>query len=140
MSRIVVFAGCLAGFIFTASPASAFLKVCNMTSSRVGIAIGYKDPKGWVSEGWWNIASHNCEVLLKDDLIARYYYVHALDYDRDDTWPGKSTMCTKDKKFKIRGAKDCEKRGYKSSKFFEVDTNNERDWKVKLTEEGATGQ
>ena len=65
-----------------AEPAAADLKLCNMTASRVGVAIGYKDDKGWVSEGWWNVAAQTCEVLLKGSLVARYYYIHALDYDR----------------------------------------------------------
>ena len=40
-----------------ASPALADFKLCNNTSSRIGVAIGYKDDKGWVSEGWWNVGA-----------------------------------------------------------------------------------
>ena len=54
-----------------ASPALADLKLCNTTASRVGVAIGYKDAEGWATEGWWNIASHTCETLLKGVLIGR---------------------------------------------------------------------
>jgi uncharacterized membrane protein len=57
-------------------PARADLKLCNNTASRIGVAIGYKDDKGWVSEGWWNVTSQTCEVLLKGPLVARFYYVH----------------------------------------------------------------
>ena len=65
-----------------ATPAQADLKLCNTTASRVGVAIGYKDAEGWATEGWWNIASHTCETLLKGVLIGRFYYIHAIDYDR----------------------------------------------------------
>ena len=68
--------------------AHADLKLCNSTDSRIGIAIGYKDTDGWTTEGWWNVASHSCETLLKGNLIARYYYVHAVDYDRGGEWRG----------------------------------------------------
>lgn len=140
MSRTVIRLGFLIGFLFaTALPASADLKLCNTTSSRVGVAIGYKDEKGWVSEGWWNVASQTCEVLLKGTLVARYFYVHALDYDRGGEWGGKNFMCTGDKAFTIRGEQDCSGRGYKRSGFFEVDTKEEKEWTVRLTDPGEGG-
>ncbi len=43
-------------------------------------------------------------------------------------------MCTDDKSFTIRGTDDCEKRGHKRTGFFEVDTGEERDWTVRLTD------
>ena len=36
-------------------------------------------------------------------LIARYYYIFAVDYDKGGSWGGKSMMCTRDKIFTIRG-------------------------------------
>lgn len=140
MSRTLLCLGFLTGFLFaTALPAAADLKLCNTTSSRVGVAIGYKDEKGWVSEGWWNVASQTCEVLLKGTLVARFYYVHALDYDRGGEWAGKNFMCTGDKAFTIRGEQDCPGRGFKRSGFFEVDTKEEKDWTVRLTDPGEGG-
>ena len=117
-----------------ATPARADLKLCNTTASRVGVAIGYKDAEGWATEGWWNIASHTCETLLKGVLIGRFYYIHAVDYDRGGEWAGTLYMCTDDKSFTIRDTKDCVKRGYKRTGFFEVDTGEERDWAVSLTD------
>src|ERR1700754_3128884 len=70
-----------AGFLWS-SPAAADFRLCNNTSSRVGIALGYKDPEGWTTEGWWNVSSRSCETLLRGTLVARYYYIYALDYDR----------------------------------------------------------
>jgi uncharacterized membrane protein len=117
-----------------ATPAHADLKLCNTTASRVGVSIGYKDAEGWATEGWWNIASHTCETLLKGVLIGRFYYIHAVDYDRGGEWAGNLFMCTDDKSFTIRDSKDCVKRGYKKTGFFEVDTGEERDWTVRLTD------
>jgi uncharacterized membrane protein len=119
---------------FTPKPAHADLKLCNTTASRVGVAIGYRDTEGWATEGWWNVASHTCETLLKGVLIARYYYIHAIDYDRGGEWGGTLYMCTDDKAFTIRDVKECVKRGYKRTGFFEVDTGEERDWTVRLTD------
>lgn len=139
-SRIPVCLGFLAASFFVlAAPAAAELKLCNATSSRIGVAIGYKDEQGWVSEGWWNVASQTCEVLLKGTLVARYYYIHALDYDRGGEWGGKAFMCTGDRAFTIRGVQDCPTRGFKRSGFFEVDTNEEKDWTVRLTDPGEGG-
>lgn len=123
----------LSYFMFMASPASADLKVCNNTKSRVGIAIGYKSSDNWASEGWWNLKPGSCERILKGDLNGRFYYVHAVDYDQGGAWSGKAYMCTRDKLFTIKGTGDCVKRGYRRSGFFEVDTGSETDWTVNLT-------
>lgn len=138
----VMFFTMVLGASMLPSAAKADLKLCNTTASRVGVAIGYKDAKGWATEGWWNVASHTCETLLKGNLIARFYYIHAVDYDRGGEWGGKSFMCTEDKPFTIRGVSNCAKRGHKRTGFFEVDTTEERDWTVRLTDpaEAPTAQ
>jgi uncharacterized membrane protein len=118
----------------SATPAAADFTLCNNTNSRVGVAIGYKDADGWTTEGWWNLPSRTCETLLKGTLVARYYYVYAIDYDRGGEWMGQAYMCTRDKEFTIRGIGDCLARGYDRSGFFEVDTGEQRAWTVQLTE------
>jgi uncharacterized membrane protein len=119
-------------------PAFADLKMCNNTTSRVGVAIGYKDKEGWASEGWWTIEPQKCLPLLKGALIARYYYVFAVDYDKGGSWGGKSMFCSRDKIFTIRGIDDCQGRGYQKTGFFEVDTGEETDWTVSLSGEKTT--
>ena len=115
------------GMAAGADAAHADLKLCNATASRIGVAIGYQDPKGWATEGWWNIASQTCETLLKGKLGSRFYYVHAVDYDRGGEWGGTNMMCTADKVFTIRGVEECTRRGFKRTGFFEVDTQNSND-------------
>jgi uncharacterized membrane protein len=115
-------------------PAAADFRLCNNTASRVGIALGYKDAEGWTTEGWWNISSRSCETLLRGNLVARYYYIYALDYDRGGEWSGQAFMCSRDKEFTIRGTENCLARGYDRTGFFEVDTGEQRAWTVQLTE------
>jgi len=122
--------------LLTADPALADLRLCNNTGGRVGIAIGYKDGEGWVTEGWWNLAARSCETLLRGGLVARFYYVYGIDYDRGGEWSGQAFMCTRDKEFTIRGTQDCLARGYDRTGFFEVDTGEQRAWTVQLTETG----
>jgi uncharacterized membrane protein len=119
----------------TPAPARADFTLCNNTGSRVGIALGYKDPEGgWTTEGWWNLSARSCETLLKGTLVARYYYIYAIDYDRGGEWAGRAYMCTRDKEFTIRGTEDCLARGFDRTGFFEVDTGEQRAWTVQLTE------
>src|SRR5437899_77962 len=118
------------------SPAAADFRLCNNTSSRVGIALGYKDAEGWTTEGWWNVSSRSCETLLRGTLVARYYYIYAVDYDRGGEWSGQAYMCSRDKEFTIRGIEDCLARGFDRTGFFEVDTGEQRAWTVQLTESG----
>jgi uncharacterized membrane protein len=120
----------------TATPAAADLRLCNTTSSRVGVAIGYQSSDGWTTEGWWNIAAQTCETLYKGALSSRYFYVHAVDYDRGGEWAGKAAMCITDKSFTIRGVQDCQGRGFKQGGFFEVDTGESKEWTVRLTDPG----
>jgi uncharacterized membrane protein len=114
--------------------ARADFRLCNNTSSRVGIALGYKDAEGWTTEGWWNISSRSCETLLKGSLVARYYYIYALDYDRGGEWSGQAFMCSRDKEFTIKGTDNCLARGFDRTGFFEVDTGEQRAWTVQLTD------
>jgi len=118
----------------SARPAAADFRLCNNTASRVGVAVGYKDADGWTTEGWWNLPARTCETVLKGSLVARYYYVYAIDYDHGGEWMGQAFMCTRDKEFTIRGIGDCLARGYDRTGFFEVDTGEQRAWTVQLTE------
>ena len=115
--------------------AAADFRVCNNTASRVGVAIGYKDKAGWATEGWWNLPGRSgCEVVLRGTLASRYYYIYAVDYDRGGEWSGQAFMCTRDKEFIIRETRDCLAHGYDRTGFFEVDTGDQADWTVQLTE------
>ncbi|MFY9840211.1 MAG: DUF1036 domain-containing protein [Xanthobacteraceae bacterium] len=144
MSRVTVLqalVGALLAAIFAASalaastsPAAADFRLCNNTASRVGVAVGYKDTDGWTTEGWWNLPARTCETVVKGNLVARYYYVYAIDYDRGGEWMGQAYMCTRDREFTIRGIGDCLARGYDHTGFFEVDTGEQRAWTVQLTE------
>jgi uncharacterized membrane protein len=116
------------------SSAAADFRLCNNTSSRVGIALGYKDAEGWTTEGWWNVSSRSCETLLRGTLVARFYYIYALDYDRGGEWSGQAFMCSRDKEFTIKGTENCLARGFDRTGFFEVDTGEQRAWTVQLTE------
>jgi uncharacterized membrane protein len=132
--RGVVFA---AAMVLSPAPALADFHICNNSGSRVGVAVGYKDADGqWTTEGWWNLSARSCETLLKGQLIARYYYIYAIDYDRGGEWSGQAFMCSREKEFTIRGTEDCLARGFDRTGFFEVDTGEQRAWTVQLTETG----
>jgi uncharacterized membrane protein len=128
--------GCaLAGVILLAPlPAAADFRLCNNTTSRVGISLGYKENDGWSTEGWWNLPPRTCETLMRGPLVARYYYIYAVDYDRNGEWSGQAYMCSRDKEFTIRGTEDCLARGFDRTGFFEVDTGEQPSWTVQLTE------
>jgi uncharacterized membrane protein len=126
--------------LLVATPALADLRLCNTTASRVGIAIGYRDAQGWVTEGWWNLNPRACETLLRGTLAARFYYIHAADYDKGGEWSGKSVMCTRNKEFTIRGIEDCLARSFDRSGFFEVDTGEQKSWTIQLTDGPRSGE
>ena len=134
---IPILCGLMLGGVW-ADPAAADLRVCNNTPSRVGVALGYRDTQGWVSEGWYLLKANSCEILLKDDPIARYYYIYAQDYDRGGEWTGRTPMCTRDKEFQIRGIEECLARGFDRTRFFEIDSGEQKSWTVQLSEPERT--
>lgn len=136
---LLVTAAVCGASILAASPASADFRLCNNTSSRVGVAVGYKDNQGWLTEGWWNVAARSCESILKGPLAARYYYVYAVDYDQGGEWSGSAFMCTRDKEFTIRGFENCLARGYDRTGYFEIDTGEQKAWTVQLSEQAQNG-
>lgn len=139
-ARLLTENGVIAGVSggLTTESGAGGLRLCNQTRSRVGVAIGYRENRQWITEGWWNVARGTCETLVKGPLVSRFYYVYALDYDQGGVWGGRAAMCTRDKMFTIRGIEDCVARGYERSGFFEVDTGEQRSWTVQLTEPGQT--
>lgn len=134
--RVVLLAAMLG---LPATAAWADFRLCNNTASRVGVAVGYRDKEGWLTEGWWNIAARTCETILKGPLAARFYYVYAVDYDQGGEWGGPSIMCTREKEFTIRGYNDCLARGYDRTGFFEIDSGEQKSWTVQLSEQAQNG-
>ena len=127
-----------AGMVAAAPTAYAELKLCNNTSSRVGVAIGYQDNRGWATEGWWNVGAQSCESLLKGAMPSRYIYVYAIDYERGGAWTGKHDMCVGKRSFTIRDVKDCAERGFDTAKFYEVDTGSATNWTIRLSDPDKT--
>ena len=130
-TRMLLLAGAIAAL---SAPAHADLKLCNATSARVGVAIGYQKATGWSTEGWWNISAKTCETMLKGKVPSRYIYVYAIDYERGGEWSGPTMMCTAEKSFAIDGVGNCQDRGFLRSGFYEVDTGDAEDWTIRLTD------
>ena len=138
-SWILAFLCAFCPYVFVSS-AQADLRVCNKTTSRVGIAIGYKADRDWTTEGWWTIESDNCATILAGPLISRYYYMYAVDYDLGGEWGGNTAfLCTQEKEFTIQGVSDCIARGFQRTGFYEVDTGTQQSWTIQLTEPTSRG-
>lgn len=131
-------AGVSVALVLSAGPARADLRLCNQTESKVGVSLGYRDTQGWVTEGWWELKPKGCETLLSGSLAARFYYVFAVDYTRGGEWGGRALMCTRDSEFTIRGIEDCLARGYDRNGFYEIDTGEQKNWTIQLTEPERT--
>lgn len=130
----------IVAIISVASSAKADLKVCNDTTNTTGVAIGYnKNQTEWVSEGWWEIPPDICAAVIKGELTARYYYIHAEESNTGGQWRGDVVMCTSNKQFEIKGKDKCFQRGFEQAGFFEIDTQNEKNWQVRLSADNQTG-
>ncbi|MDA8870001.1 DUF1036 domain-containing protein [Rhizobiaceae bacterium] len=119
-------------------PARADLKLCNDTERLVGVALGYRSDTKWVSEGWWRIPPETCASVIEGDLATRYVYLHAENAGAKEKWLGRVFMCTSPKMFRIEGRQDCFARGHDRSGFFEVDTGEQKNWQVRLSDISKT--
>ena len=120
-------------------PALADFKVCNETGGEVGVSIGFRADKEWVTEGWWLIPANGCAPIVRGKLKSRFFYVFAEEERAGGQWRGPVFMCTSNKQFRITGIKDCYARGHEQMGFFEVDTGQQTSWQVRLTESGKEG-
>lgn len=123
--------------LFLSSNAWADFRVCNATQRKVGVAIGYRAKTGWMSEGWWQIEPASCKTLIDGDLSSRFYYLYAEDADGAERWNGAVNMCVSENEFKIDGVKNCFPRGFQKFGFREIDTKNQSNWMVQLTDAPA---
>jgi uncharacterized membrane protein len=124
---------------FSTGSARADLRVCNQTANPINIALGYRAERGWQSEGWWLAGPNDCATVYQGDLNRRFYYLFAADDVGGGAWDGSIFMCTRDETYTIFGIEDCLARGYERTGFFEVDTQDRKDWTLQLTEPANTG-
>ena len=122
--------------LFAASMADAarlIIRLCNNTSNRVGIAVGYSRNRAGRRKESWNVAAQSPKPFCAAPS-SRLFLVYAVDYDRGGEWSGQAFMFHREKEFTIRGTEDCRARGYDRTGFFEVDTGDQPSWTVQLTE------
>jgi len=120
--------------LFLTAPAEAGLQVCNKARVPAKVSLGRIEAGAWQSQGWWGIAPGKCATLLGGPLDARYYYLYGTD-GGSGTWGGDMGFCTKAAgSFKIAGRGNCAARGYDSTGFFEIDTQDRTDWKQSLSD------
>jgi uncharacterized membrane protein len=114
---------CLAtlAVVCIASPARAELRLCNFSPERISVALAYHNSAVWVSTGWWGIGPGACQLVVAGDLKNRYYYVRATSDETDFVWEDNYNFCTSRQRFEVQGDRNCEARGYDSSRFFQID-------------------
>jgi uncharacterized membrane protein len=118
-----------------AAPASADFSVCNQTLDVVNVAIGHLAAEGFTTEGWWTIGSNACASVIREDLAVRHIFVYATDVFGQPLLEGTVPMCIGEERFKIvPGTGECWSQGYREEKFFDVDTLDQSNWRLFLTE------
>ena len=96
--------------------AAAGLRICNQSSERGMLALGYRQGETWVSDGWRPLERGACLTVAMRIAGNRYYY-YAMG-ERGGVWGGDYALCIDPQSaFHIEGAGDCEARGYRSRGF-----------------------
>ena len=134
---LMIAAGSLLMAGFWAAPASAEFRVCNKTPGRIGLVIGVREGPIFITQGWFNLKPNACETPIRDDLKSGPYYVYGVDYDRGGEWSGSELLCVGDREFYVEGSSDCYARGYERAGFRRIDTNNQKNWTLNITDDAA---
>ena len=116
-------------------------KFCNETAETAWAAIGYGEGPAIVSTGWFKVAPHACTEAIKDRLKEKSYFTFAeteKGTGRGLLWGGEHSFCTMETRFTIKGANDCEKRGYLSTGFRKIDVGKEAGFTQTLSAENST--
>jgi uncharacterized membrane protein len=102
-------------------PANADFRVCNHTTQAVTVAVGYINSQGFVSEGWWDVQTCRCELLVPSNKTTDPHNVffHAFTGD-GQKWEGESPFCTSQNEFTHVGKENCRSRGLTSKNFVHV--------------------
>ena len=129
LSGAVIFADGL----FAVGSAHAQFVVCNQSLDVVNVAIGRDSGTGFSTQGWWIVGANRCAATIRDELSARYVYVHAEDVFGRPVLYGSTEMCVGAKSFEIVGTDACFQRGYRPAKFLEVDTEAVSRWTLFLS-------
>src|SRR5262249_12949490 len=132
LQRMCLAVAVTAAILVTWSESFAQFRVCNRSSAdSIEVAFGLQ--RGWDAEGWFTVKRRQCETLVARTLRERYFYLYAVA--GDSVWDGEddkegAEFCTQpDGAFKLNDASlrdgpdkvDCEKHGYETRKFFQVD-------------------
>lgn len=108
----------LGASVASATPSQADFMVCNSSWETVSVAFGHSDSGDWVSSGWWNIRSGDCEIVYPYALSGTHYYVYA--ESQSMVWSDQYTFCTLQSGFEIYGDSGCGQRGFDTTGFMEV--------------------
>lgn len=133
------------GLLLTSTASWVGSKVCNKSSEKVSVSIGYKSGDyGWTSEGWWSVEPGDCTRTVNGDLDQRYYYVCAAG-DNGGLWAAHKgeqdggVFCVAKQKFTFHNRDfskgdtiDCEAGDQLSKQFSEVDTEAAADFTYDL--------
>ncbi len=90
-------------------------------------------PTAGPPRGGGNVSSRSCETLLRGNLVARFYYIYALDYDRGGEWSGQAFMCCATG-IHHQGHRETAWRAVSTARLFRGRTAEQRSWTVQLTE------
>jgi uncharacterized membrane protein len=118
--------------------AHAAYDLCNSTSYTIRAAVAFKVAGDYQSAGWFTVYPGFCRPIIDKPLNQETYYIHARTVRGHKgpmrAWTGDDEFCVDQDDFDIKGDRDCEKRGYASAYFAEVDVGHAKSWTTTFTE------
>jgi len=129
--------------VSASSSSLAEFKVCNRSSvGPIDVAFGLHHGRtGWESDGWYPLARGECATLVARSLRERFYYLYGVSGDTvwngDNEKTGANFCIRPGAVFKLNDESlkdaddqpDCEKHGYVTKIFFQVDTQDAVDYR-----------
>ena len=107
-------------------------EICNKTSNRVNVAIGYAVSGGHLqSQGWWVLEPNGCTNVLSrsktDDTTTGYLYAYTSN--GNPVINGNQSLCVQSNKgFTIRRHQNCEGRNFRTVQARQISIDLNKNW------------
>jgi uncharacterized membrane protein len=120
--------------ISLAGTAHADFQVCSSADSNQSIFVSasyVRDGERW-TDGWVMIQPGECRPVVRGDLQQREYYLYAVNVRDECILSGGHRCCIDSSNFSIRGAQDCQQRGYTEVGFRRIRTDGSPNFRYEI--------
>lgn len=114
--------------------------LCNDTKQTLWAAVAMKKDPGFVSRGWWAVASGACARLIAQPVTSTPVYLRVEKDKNSAVIEGTDTFCVTGIEFEIEGRERCAARGYSEAGFMPTNSGGAPGYAAHVSASGLAGR